>query len=392
MQSPLSSRHLRDAVSLVDCNQRDAVGNELNQGGIGGETLRSEQGSDDRGPFRLKWTKSRVLLFGLFVVASLIGLYYLLPELAGLDKTWKLLKQGRPVWLLVCLLFTLGSFGGYVLLFRAVYIRGGARFTLRESYQITMAGLAATRIFAAGGAGGIALTVWALRRAGVPARTVADKTLSFLVLTYIVYLGSVIVFGTALYFGIFSAPRPFAISLLPASIALAISLIVALMALVPRDFERRLHGFAQRKGRLGRWAQGAAHAPAVVSAGVRDAVAHIRSGDPAVLGALAFWGCQVGVMWASFYVFGKPPAFGVVVVAFFIGMVGNLLPLPGGIGGVDGGLIGALVAFHVPAGQAVVVVLCYRAFIFWLPTIPGAIAYFQLRKTVGRWGVEGLSS
>jgi uncharacterized protein (TIRG00374 family) len=66
-------------------------------------------------------------------------------------------------------------------------------------------------------------------------------------------------------------------------------------------------------------------------------------------------------------------------------MLGNLLPLPGGIGGVDGGMIGVFAAFDVRFGLATVAVLVYRAFAFWLPTIPGLIAYLQLRRTVNRW-------
>jgi uncharacterized protein (TIRG00374 family) len=62
-----------------------------------------------------------------------------------------------------------------------------------------------------------------------------------------------------------------------------------------------------------------------------------------------------------------------------IGMV-HLLPLPGGIGGVEGGMIGALIAFNVPGGLAIVAVLSYRAFSFWLPTIPGALAYISLLR------------
>ena len=85
----------------------------------------------------------------------------------------------------VGLLFTCGMFGGYVALFRGVFLRAGsARIDWRASYQITMAGLAASRIFAAGGAGGLVLTAWALRRAGMRKRLVADKTLTFLILTY----------------------------------------------------------------------------------------------------------------------------------------------------------------------------------------------------------------
>ncbi len=75
-------------------------------------------------------------------------------------------------------------------------------------------------------------------------------------------------------------------------------------------------------------------------------------------------------------------------MAYYVGMLANLLPLPGGIGGVDGGMIGALIAFGVPSSLAIVSVLTYRAFAFWLPTIPGAIAYLQLRKTVQVWGDE----
>ena len=66
-------------------------------------------------------------------------------------------------------------------------------------------------------------------------------------------------------------------------------------------------------------------------------------------------------------------------------MLANLLPIPGGIGGVEGGMIGALAAFGVGVGLAVPAVLTYRLFAFWLPSIPGAIAYFQLRRTVSHW-------
>ena len=58
-------------------------------------------------------------------------------------------------------------------------------------------------------------------------------------------------------------------------------------------------------------------------------------------------------------------------MAYFIGPLGNVLPMPGGIGGVEGGMIGALLAFGLPGGRAVVAVLAYRAISFWLPTLPG---------------------
>jgi uncharacterized protein (TIRG00374 family) len=78
----------------------------------------------------------------------------------------------------------------------------------------------------------------------------------------------------------------------------------------------------------------------------------------------------------------------VIIQGYFVGFLGNLLPLPGGIGGVDGGMIGAFAAFGVPLPLVVPAVLAYRVLTFWLPTIPGAIAYFQLRRTVSRWREE----
>ncbi len=94
------------------------------------------------------------------------------------------------------------------------------------------------------------------------------------------------------------------------------------------------------------------------------------------------------MLWACFHAFGDPPPLAVIVMGFFVGFLGNLLPLPGGIGGVDGGMIGAFLAFGIPAAVAIPAVLAYRLFAFWLPTIPGAIAYFQLRRTVARWRRE----
>jgi hypothetical protein len=135
-----------------------------------------------------------------------------------------------------------------------------------------------------------------------------------------------------------------------------------------------------------------ATAPTAAATGVRTAIALVRSGDPGLLGALAWWGFDIATLWAAFHAFGYNPHTGVVVMAYFVGWIGNTLPLPGGIGGVEGGLIGAFTAFGVSVDGAVVAVLAYRAFSFWLPTIPGAIAYFQLRHTVRAWDIsDGLS-
>ena len=97
------------------------------------------------------------------------------------------------------------------------------------------------------------------------------------------------------------------------------------------------------------------------------------------------------MLWASFHAFGDAPPLAVLTQAFFVGMFGNLLPMPGGVGGVEGGMIArARRPSGSTRGQAVVAVLLFRAVTFWLPMIPGVIAYFQLRRTVERWRTSAL--
>ncbi len=348
-----------------------------------------EEVDDDEAMPLIRVTRRTVILGGLFVILCIVFLTAVLPQLAGLGDTWKQVKDGDPLWLIVAGAFTALSFGGYVVLFQGVYVRDGFRLSAVESYQITMAGLAATRVFAAGGAGGIALTAWALRQAGMPKRAVADQTLAFLVLTYGVYMAAVVLGGFGLYFGILPGSEDWAITLLPAIIGLIAFAVALLASLTPTDLQKRLEGYANRHGRIGRLAQKAANLPAAISSGIRISVQLVRTGDLALVGSIAYWGFNIAILWASFKAFGEAPPWAVIVMGYFVGMLANLLPLPGGVGGVDGGMIGAFVAFGGESKDSIIVaVLTYRLFAFYLPTIPGAVAYLQLRRTVARWKEE----
>jgi uncharacterized protein (TIRG00374 family) len=350
------------------------------------------QAVEEERPPALQITRRNVIVLGGFLFASIAALYFLLPQIAGLDDTWNRISDGRPEWTIAALLLTFGMFGGYVAMFRGVFLRTGSRIGWRASYQITMAGLAASRLFAAGGAGGLVLTAWALRRSGMRKRTVADKTISFLVLTYLPYAVAVVVCGFGLHWGLFEGEDPFSLTFVPAVVALILLAIAFAIAFIPTDLERRMAPMAKRDDKLGRVMRQLATVPATTSAGVRDAIEHLRSRDPALIGAVLYWAFQIGVLWAAFHAFGAAPPLAVLVQAFFIGMLGNLLPMPGGVGGVEGGMIGAFAAFGVDSGLAVVAVLVYRAFTFWLPLLPGVIAYFRLRRTVDAWARDRTAS
>lgn len=335
---------------------------------------------------------TRALVGTLLLAAGAIGLFYvLLPNLAGLGDTWERINQGDPWWLGLAFILELGSFGGYMALFRAVFARDQERIDWRVSYQVTMAGVGATRLFATAGIGGIVLTVWALRRSGMPAVTITRRMTAFLVLLYGVFMLALVIGGTGLWVGVFPGPAPFGLTVIPAAFGAAVISITLALTLIPADFAERLAVPTSESGAGARWRARVAKASALIAGGVRTAVRLVRQHRLGLLGAPAWWAFDIAVLWASFHAFGEPPPTAVLVVAYFTGMLANTLPLPGGIGGVEGGMIGALAAFGVPAGLALVAVLAYRAFSFWLPTIPGAIAYLQLRRTVHGWEPEPAS-
>ena len=334
---------------------------------------------------RVVVTRGRVIASLVFVVGIVAFLYLGLPKLVGFGASVKRLREGNAWWLAGAALLEVLSFCGYIALFRAVFVHRSSRIGWNASYQITMAGLAATRLFAAAGAGGIALTAWALRRSGMERRLVASRMVTFMALLYGVYMSALVIDGVGLYFHLWPGPAPFAITIIPAIFGAGVIAVFLSMALLPRDFDRLMAARGRGDGLLSRGARRLATVPSAAATGVRTAIALARAREPGLLGAVGWWGFDIATLWACFHAFGYAPYASVIVMAYFVGWIANALPLPGGIGGVEGGMIGAFTAFGVNVQAAVVAVLAYRAFSFWLPTLPGGVAYLQLRRTVRGW-------
>lgn len=336
----------------------------------------------------MRITRQRAFAFALFVISVVAFLYFVLPQISGVGRTVHRIGRGDTSWIAIAVMLEVCSFAGYVILFRSVFRRERGPIGWRESYLITMAGLAATRLFAAAGAGGVALTAWALRRSGMRPRLVAARMVAFMVLLYVIYAGVVLIDGLGLGAGLFPGGGSVAITILPAAVAAMLLVAGAAMALLPGDAERRLGSWAAGVGLQARWVARLASAPALAAHGVRGAIELLRTRSPGLLGAPAWWGFDVAVLWSCFHAFGVAPPFTVILMAYFVGMLGNLLPLPGGLGGVEGGMLAVFAAFGVEFNLALLAVLTYRAIAFWLPTLPGALAYLQLRRTVARWREE----
>ncbi len=314
------------------------------------------------------------------IAGSLLGafalLYAVLPAIAGLDETWRRLSSGEPVWLIAAGLFEVASFAGYLVYFRLVFSGSPVAPNWRASYRITMAGVVATRLLSTAGAGGIALTTWALRRFGWAYRELAGRLASFYVILYGIFFAGLLGSGLALASGALPGEVAPALALTAAGGAALVISVVLAPSLLPGDLES--FGRDREQGRL-RWLIAAA--PATLASGVRGAIALLSPPRAGLLGAVAWWAFDIAVLWACLEAFGRAPAIAALVFAYFLGQTANTLPIPGGIGAVEGGMIGALIATGVEPGLAIVAVLSYRAFAFWLPTVPGLFAYLELVRS-----------
>ncbi len=334
------------------------------------------------------FTPRRVAQTAVVVLILLGAIYFLFPKLVGLGDALSRLDEADPVWVVVAIGFTIASYATYIALFKAVVGGEALRLTWLETYEINMAGVAATLLFSAGGAGGVALTYWALRKAGMRRRDVARRMVAFVSLHYAFYPIALILFGVLLRTGVMNGKSSVELTIVPAAVAGILIVLGVLITLIPADFEQRLAPYAHSE-RAKHFLETAAKVPATLGEGFRFAMslfAHPSRGGLAVLGAAGFWATSIGVLWASFHAFGVHVPLAVVVQGYFLGMVANLFPLaPAGVGAVDAGMIGAFVLFGIPEETVFPAILVFRLVSFWLPIPPGVLAFFGLRKTVHRW-------
>lgn len=338
-------------------------------------------------------TPRRLAQSALLVLALLLGIYILFPRLVGLGDALGKLGEANTLWVALAVGFIVAAIATYIALFKAVVGGSALRLSWAETYRINMAGVAATRLFSAGGAGGIAVTYWALRKAGMPRRDAARRMVAFLSLQYVFYPVAIIVFGVLLRTGVLPGEGSVELTIVPAAIAGLVLLGGALVALVPADLGERAARFA-RGTRSSAIVDNVGKVPVTLGEGLRYAL-HLlvnpSRGGLAAVGAVGYWAANIAILWASFKAFGVSVPVAVVVQGFFLGMVANLFPFaPGGVGAVDAGMIGAFVLFGLPEETVFPAVLIFRLVAFWLPIPPGVLAFFRLRSTAKEWEEEGL--
>jgi len=301
--------------------------------------------------------------------------------LPGLGDIRARLTDAEPVWVVAVALAEVGSCAGYLLAFRSTFCR---QMPWGLSYDIAMAEQAANSLLPSGGAGGLALGVWALHRAGMPTAHIARRTVAFFVLTSAPNFVGVVLVGLAMFVGLLPGNAPVELTLGAAVIA---GLVILGAWLSPRLLRRFGEPLARAdaqalSGRLGRRLRGGLEAAAD---GVDLFKELMRGGSfGALVGSFAYLALDIAALGFAFAAVGPVPAFGALVLGYLIGQLGNLIPLPGGVGGTEGALVGVFALYHVNVPLAAAAVLIYRLFQLTVPALLGAPAFVMLRRRLMR--------
>lgn len=306
-------------------------------------------------------------------VIALLVLLGLVAWLApGLGEVRTRLQGAQPGWLVLGVALEALSCLSYVLMFGPIFC---THMSWRTSYELGMSELAVGSLVPASGAGGLALGAWALRKDGMAAEDIARRSVAFFSLKSAANFVAVAIVGLLMFAGVGPAFSPL-LTILPA--ALAVAAIVG-VAMLPLGLSRVAH-VGERGGRWETFAK----ATMALGSGIREAGRVLRRHDWQVIaGSLGYWAFDNAVLWACFRAFGESPALTLVLMGYLIGQLGGLLPIPGGVGGIDGGLIGVLIVYGVPAAAVVAAVLAYRLILFWLPLLVGGLAFILLRRGLG---------
>jgi uncharacterized membrane protein YbhN (UPF0104 family) len=322
----------------------------------------------DSGAVAEKEDPARSLWRGLVSLAILVALVAsLLLAIPGLHGVAQVVGHMRPSWLLVGVGLEVMSCVGYVIAFLQVFERAPIRFGTR----VALSELAFGAAVSLGGAGSIAVGAWLLvDRGGNPTR-IAERSAVLFLITSAINVITLALAGFGLFTGLLPGPSNPLLSIVPAGIS---ALVFVGFLAVPRLSER----IAARRG------------PGRLRTVLTETAVSIRlteqvlfALDWRIIGAIAFLWCDIGVLAVCFAAAGVVPPLAVIVLAYQIGYLSNLIPVPGNIGVLDGSLVGMFVLYGVSATSATAATVVYHAISLWVPAMWGTIAFLLLRRGRG---------
>lgn len=324
----------------------------------------------------------RVLLLVIIALVLAGGALAGLGAVSSYGRLLAAFEHASPWWLPLCAAGEAVAYAGYILAYRDVgRADGGFELGYWQVARVVAVGFGASVIGSS--VGSLAVDYGAFRQAGGKAHESARRVLALNTLDWAALGSATVIASMVVLIGRGSGvPLAMAVSWLivvPACVA------AALWVTSPRRVERltlatpRGHPSSRRVDDWLGWLWGSARN------GFADAVAGVvlvrhllaRPGEhrPALLGFPLFWVGDIGCAYAALRSSGAHIGAAPLVVAYASSYAVTLLPLPlGGAGGIEASLALTLHLVGVPLASAIVAVLVYRAFTFWLPIIPALLA------------------
>jgi uncharacterized membrane protein YbhN (UPF0104 family) len=283
------------------------------------------------------------------------------PGLKGVATT---VSHMKAQWVVVAILLEVLSCASYVTVFLQVFERA----PVRVGSYVALSEEAFGAAVSLGGVGSLAVGGWMMVERGAPARRIAELSAVLFLYTSAINVITLILAGLGLFLGLPGPSKPL-LSILPAAVG---ALVLVLFLLLPRYVERIVRGL--EPGRLHTFLTETA-------ASVRDTKRLVFHPDWRIVGAIGYLWFDIAVLYACFAAAGHVPPLAPVVLAYQIGYLSNFIPVPGGIGVLDGSMIGMLVIYGAGGTVATAATLAYHAISLWVPAVWGTIAFILLQKT-----------
>ncbi len=340
----------------------------------------------------IKKTLRNIIVFALLIGA----LYFLLPQLVDTKSTIELLTEAS-YWLLgLAVVLEILAILAYANLTRYILRVLDIRLRLLEVLSITLSSLAVSHVLSAGGVGGWVVTYNALLKRKVPHGLIFVAIAAQQFFNYVVLWS---VFALALVYLVVGRGESIAAYVF----GIAIIGLLLWLTLYGVYLYRHPSRMRHRVGQVAALINRIAHREVIdenhidgwldnLFAGMRRMTTHHGAFRKTAFLACGYWIFDMLCLYVVFLAFGHGIGFTSVIVAYVVAYaIGTLAPTPGGLGAIEGLLIALFVSFGVPSATAVAVVLVYRLINFWMPVVPGLIAYFVVkpgRKPVAEGEIE----
>jgi uncharacterized membrane protein YbhN (UPF0104 family) len=297
-------------------------------------------------------------LLTVVVLAICLGAVVLaVPDLRPVVRE---IEQINPALVIAAVLLELASCLSFVVIFR-LFFRPIPAPAAREMAWSQMGSGA---LLPGGGVGSLAVGGWLLHLAGMPTRQILRRSSGLFFLTSAINVIVLAAGGLVLLVGIGGGPHDVLRTGLP--VAVAVAAVIGVLGL-----PRVMHHISSRLP-----------APAWlgdIGTGIPAARDALLRPNWRLLGALGYLLFDMAVLWTTLAAVGPAPPVAALAVAYLAGYLPNVVPVPGGVGILDAGLVGALGLYGVSLPHAAAAVLVYHAVAFWVPTLGGMLAYTRLR-------------